>query len=413
VKRTILTVSVCLGLVPGGAFATDWALNSTLSETVEANSNPFLATIPAGTLSSYSTLNVDAVALTPTSKFTFDGDESYRKYWGPGINGVQSESLSGDVRAHYETFGKDPSDRNYIDGSLSSQSSEFALLGQLGVLTNTRGYLDTSHIGGGIDRSITALDFVSLQGATTYTSYDPGTGGTPFTDSTVTASWRHRWDAVLTLTASSNAETLDFANAQQSTATIFRENAGFEANFSPLLSFRGTAGFAYVQTVNGSAATSLGGTSASSSGTATAPLFDLLLTYKMFPDTTWTLAGVQAISPSLVGSLFESTTASVGLNRIVNSRESLSFAASASSVTSAGVETDFATASATLSYTLTREWSTQLSYRYLHRFASTGSAGVTIDPVTGTPILSGSGPADSNSIVLVVSRNFSLLPNGY
>ena len=117
-KRTILTVSVCLGFAPSGAFATDWALNSTLSETVEANTNPFLATIPAGTLSSYSTLNVNAVALTPTSKFTFDGDESYRKYWGPGADGVPSESIAGDVKVHYETFGKDPTDRNYIDGQL-------------------------------------------------------------------------------------------------------------------------------------------------------------------------------------------------------------------------------------------------------------------------------------------------------
>jgi hypothetical protein len=418
VKRTILTVSVCLALVPHVANATDWALNSTLSNTVELNSNPFLATIPAGTFSSFSTINVNAVALTPTSKFTFDGDESYRKYWGPGIDGAPSESISSDVKAHYETFGKDPTDRNYVNGSLTSQSTAFALLGQLGLLTNARGYLETSHVDGGIDRSITKLDFVSLQGGTTYTAYDPGNGGTPFTDSTVTASWRHRWDSVLTLTASSNVETLDFANALQSKATIFRENAGFEATLSPVLSFRGTAGVAYIQTVNGSAAISLGSSASSpggssASGSATAPIYDLLLTYKMFPDTTWTLAGVQAIAPSLVGSLIESTTASVGLTHIVNSRETLSFAASASSVTSAGTESDILSGSATLSYALTREWNAQLSYRYLHRLASPGTASATFDPLTGLPILTGLGPATSNSITLVVSRSFTLLPNGY
>lgn len=419
-KRTILTVSVCLGLVPGGASATDWALNSTLSETVNLSNNPFLATIPAGTLDSYSTLNVNAVALTPTSRFTFDGDENYRKYWGPGINGAPSESLGGDVKAHYETFGKDPTDRNYIDGSLSSQSSAFALLGQLGVLTNTRGYLDLSHISGGIDRSITNLDFVSLQAGTTYTSYDPGAGGTPFTDSTITASWRHRWDAILTFTASSNAETLDFANLQQSTATIYRENAGFEVTLSPVLSFKGTAGFAYVQTTNGSLATSLGtpstslgGSSTSSSGSSIAPLYDLLLTYKMFADTTWTLAATQSVSPTLVGSLIEQTTVQTGVSRIVNSHETISFAASLSESISAGTDVDYASASATYGYALTREWNAQFSYRYLHRFASAGTAGTTIDPVTGIPIISGQGAADSHTVTLVVSRSFSLLPNGY
>ena len=413
-KRTILTVLVCLAFVPHEANATDWALNSTLSNTVELNSNPFLATIPAGTLSSYSTVNANAVALTPTSKFTFDGDESYRKYWGPGVDGFPSESLSADVKAHYETFGKDSTDRNYINGSLTSQSTAFALLGQLGILTSAQGYLETSHIDGGIDRSITALDFVSLQGGTTYTSYDPGSGGTPFTDSTATASWRHRWDSVLTLTASSNVEALGFANPQQSKTTIYRENAGFEATLSPVLSFRGTAGVAYVQTVNGTATTSLSlGSSSSASGSATAPIYDLLLTYKIYPDTTWTLAGIQSIGPSLVGSLIESTTVSSGLSYIVNSRETLSFAASASSLTTAGVETDLLSASATLSYLLTREWSAQLSYRFLHRLASSGPASATFDPLTGVPILSGLGPASSNSIMLVASRSFSLVPNGY
>ena len=286
----------------------------------------------------------------------------------------------------------------------------------MGLITNARGYLETSHLGGGIDRSITAVDFISLQGGTTYTAYDPGAGGTPFTDSSVTASWRHRWDAILTLTASSNVEALDFANAQQSKATIYRENAGLEATLSPLLSFRGSAGVAYVQTVNGSATTSLGsstGTNISTaSGTATAPLYDLLLTYKMFPDTTWTLAAIQSVSPSLVGSLVESTIVNAGVSYVVNPRETLSFAGSVSDVTSAGVETKVLSASATYGYLLTREWSAQLTYRYLHRFSEPGTASATIDPVTGVAILTGLGAADSHSIVLVVTRNFSLLPNG-
>ena len=132
----------------------------------------------------------------------------------------------------------------------------------------------------------------------------------------------------------------------------------------------------------------------------------MLMTYKMFPDTTLTLAGSQSISPTLVGSLLEASTVRAGLTRNVNSLTTLSFAADATRQITGGAETDFTTFSAVYSYLLTREWTAQLSYRYLHRFASSGTAATTFDPVTGIPILTGLGPADSHSVTLVVSRSF-------
>jgi hypothetical protein len=68
------------------------------------------------------------------------------------------------------------------------------------------------------------------------------------------------------------------------------------------------------------------------------------------------------------------------------------------------------------SYLLTREWTAQVSYRYLHELGTSGSAspGLIFDPVTGIPlpIASGSGPASSNSIMVVVSHSISVLPGG-
>jgi hypothetical protein len=72
--------------------------------------------------------------------------------------------------------------------------------------------------------------------------------------------------------------------------------------------------------------------------------------------------------------------------------------------------TDYASASATYSYNFTREWAAQFTYRYQHRFASTGTT--IIDPITGTPTVSGTGAADSHSVMVVVSRNFTVLPSG-
>jgi hypothetical protein len=74
---------------------------------------------------------------------------------------------------------------------------------------------------------------------------------------------------------------------------------------------------------------------------------------------------------------------------------------------------DFYSGSVTYSYQLAREWNSQLSYRHLHRTASTGSTtGAIFDPITGIPIVSSLGPASSDSIMLVVNRNFTVLPRG-
>ena len=415
-KRFLPAVAVCLGVSP--ALATDWALNSTLSESVELNSNPFLQALAAGTLSSYSTVVANAVAKTPTSLFTFDGYFNYQKYWGPGVEGFPSENLGGGANLHYETFGKNSSDRQYLDASWHRSSAAFALLGQLAIVTNTRGWIDTTTAGGGIDRSISALDTVSLSAHSTYTSYDPGTGGTPFIDTSANGTWRHRVNSNLSLSVLSDAEFLHFDNAFNTNLMILRERAGIDATLSPLLSFRGTAGVAYVQVEGGNPAFSAPSSSnASSSGSAAGFIGDFWLTYKMFPDTTLTLNASQSISPSAVGTLIEARSIGAGLTRLVNSRETLSFSASFTDQTSAGTPSDLFSGSVAYSYLLTREWTAQFSYRYLHRFATTGAAstGFIFVPMTDLlpiPINSGTGPATSNSVMVVVSRSISVLPGG-
>jgi uncharacterized protein (PEP-CTERM system associated) len=137
---------------------------------------------------------------------------------------------------------------------------------------------------------------------------------------------------------------------------------------------------------------------------------DAALTYRMLKDTTFTLVANQSIGPSVVGSLFKSDIIVANLNHSINARSSLSFSASASRTT-ATTTSDFVSASATYSYNFTRELSAQLTYRYQHRFASSG--GTTIfDPITGFPTVSGTGPADSNSIMLAVSHSYTVLPPG-
>jgi hypothetical protein len=420
VKRSTIAVSLCLSVISSGAQALDWSLSSTLTETVEANDNPFLRAVAGGTLSSYSTIIANAVARMPAAKFAFDGSVSYQKYWGPGVEGLPSENLSGSAHLLYQVDGKANGDRAYVETGWRRSNTAFALLGQLGVVTNTRGFIDTSTVGGGIDRSLTALDTVSVSAHSSYTSYDPGTAGIPFVDTSANATWRHRVNPIATLIASTDAEVEHFDNRLNTDILILRENAGVDATLSPRLSFRGTAGVAYVQTKNGSPAFSivpLSSANASSSGSVADFITDMVLTYKMFPDTTLTLNAYQTVAPSTVGTLIKSTSVGAGLAYQVNSRETLSLAAYASQTISSGVTSDYLSGSIVYSYLLTKEWTAQLSYRHLHRFATSGSAsaGFVIDPVTGIPIplTSGTGPADSNSIMVVVSRSVNILPDGY
>jgi hypothetical protein len=413
VKRAIVAVSLCLSISSTRALAYDWSVNSSLSETVELNSNQFLRSMLAGgTLGSYSTITANAQARTPTSKFIFDGDITYQKYWGPGTEGIpQTEFRQDGVKARYEMTGKDPTDLTY--GEVAFRESSTALA-NLGIATAAQGFIDTSTIRGGVERNLTPLDFATLSAHSTYTSYDPPAGGTPFTDSSVVGTWRHRLSSNFALTGLSEFEWLNFNNLSQTTIMILRDTVGVDATLSPVLSFRGSAGVAYVKANQDTTAIpSLQlGTGSPSSGAVADFITDMVLTYHMLKNTTVTLFGNQSIAPSVIGSLTKTTSVGASLSQTINSRSGLSFAASASRQTSTN-SSDFYSASVTYSYQLAREWNSQISYRHLHRTGVTGTTSSAVfDPITGIPIVSSGGAADSDSLMFVLTRNFTVLPPG-
>lgn len=407
-KRTAIAVSMCLGMAPSAAFAVDWSIKSSLSESTELNDNQFLRTSPSGSLGSYSTISANAEARTPTSKLDLDSDARYSKYWGPGTDGLPlTEFLNYGFKGRYEAIEKNSFDKEFVEASRRQQSTSLALLNELGVSAPVTGAIDTLAVSGGIDRSLSALDTLNLSARTTQTSYEPSSSGLPFTDTSANGTWRHRLNPIASLTASSEVELLDYSNSFNTKLTILRNQIGVDATLSPLLSFRGQAGPIYIQTERGVVTT--GGRTLPNSRAATGWIGDATLTYKMLKNTTLTLTASQSTGPSIVGSLFTNDAIMLGLIHTINTRSTLSFSASFTRQTST-TSTDLVSTSATYSYNFTREWTAQLSYRYLHRFASAGS--VIVDPLTGTPTVSGVGPASSNSILAVISRNFTVLPSG-
>ena len=284
-RTTAAAVLMFLCLTPPAAWAVDWSIHSTASETVELNNNLFLSPSPLSGMASYSTISANAEARTPTSKFDFDSYVNYNKYWGPAASTLpETEHLAYGFQGHYETYGKNSSDRNYLDAGFTSSNAAFALLSQLGVITNVAGSINTLNFAGGLDRSLSALDTVSLSARSTQTSYDPPSAGTAFTDTSANGSWSHRLSSLTTITASSSAEWLAYNNAFGSTTLILRNQAGFSTSLSPLLSFRGNWGAAYVQVEN----TGVAAISASATGL----IYDMLLTYNALKSTTFTLSRI-------------------------------------------------------------------------------------------------------------------------
>jgi hypothetical protein len=404
----------------------DWSVNASINETAELNNNQFLRSVLAApTLGSYTTITANAVARTPTSRFNLDTDFTYNKYWGPGadpiINPIINPTTSNNVSAHYETFGKDPANREYIDATWRRANTQLAVLANLGVQTTAVGDLDTAALKGGIERNLSALDFVALSVRSALTYYDPSSGGTQFLDTDLLATWNHRVTGLATLSLSSEAEWLSYDNATQANLIILRNQAGIDITLSPLLSFRGKAGAAYLQAsqqsplgVPGAVVLpgSTGGIlSNSTSASAVGFIGDMSIIYRMLKSTTLTFTAGQGIAPSVVGSLVESTSIGAGLSYSINQSSALSLAASATRQTTTGGANDFLSGSVTYSRVLVREWNSSITYRYLHRTATTGTA-IAFDPITGIPLATGIAPASSNSLMLSISRNFTVLPSG-
>jgi hypothetical protein len=401
----------------------DWSVNASINETTELNNNQFLRSVLAApTLGSYTTITANAVARTPTSRLNLDTDFTYTKYWGPGVDGIINPTTSNNVSAHYETFGKDLANREYIDASWRRANTQLAVLANLGVQTTAVGDIDTAVLKGGIERNLSALDFVALSVRSALTYYDPSSGGTQFLDTDLLATWNHRVTGLATLSLSSEAEWLSYNNATQANLIILRNQAGIDITLSPLLSFQGKAGAAYLQAsqqqgplgVPGAVILpgSTGGIlSNSTSASAVGFIGDMSINYRILKSTTLTFTAFQTISPSIIGSLIENTGVTAGLSHSINQSSALSLAASATRQTTTAGTNDFLSGSVTYSRTLAREWNSYITYRYLHRSSPSGAV-IAFDPITGIPLGTGSAPASSNGIMLGISRNFAVLPPG-
>ena len=410
-RKAAIAVSICVSAAPLSAYALDWSILTSQSETVELNDNQFLRTPAAPTIGSYSTLTANAEARTPTAKFDLDTSGNYKKYWGPGIDGLSSEFLSYNVHAKYEQDEKVRDDREYVETTWNQTSTALAILNDLGVVVPANGFLDRLSATTGIDRSLTARDFASLSATSTRTSYDPSGAGVPFTDSLIRGLWRHSYSSIVSSNVSSEAEFLRFENATDTRIQIYRNQLGFDATLSPTLSVRGNIGAAYLANQSSLNTSALGGSAVLATTSSDLDwIGDAVLTYRVLKNTTFSLIANQSIGPSVVGSIFKRDSITASVDHTINSVSTLSFSISGNRQIST-TTTDFASAAVTYGYHFLKDWNAQFTYRFQHRFASNG--GSIIDSITGLPTVSGTGPASSNSLMVSITHSYTIVPEGH
>jgi hypothetical protein len=416
VARRIATIAVCIGL-SSPALAVEWSMDTSLRETVEVSDNPFVANTPVGGVGSHSTWNGHVTGQTKTSRFDFDADFSYNKYWGPAAKGAGSlaETTDNGVKLHYETFGKVPGDRAYIDGIWRRQDASGAIFNDFGVPTGVKGDIHTTTVVGGIDRSLTATDRWTLTTRATSTDYDPRPIGTQYYDFAATSNFRHQSNRTSAVTGLTEFEWLKYDNSTETNVAVIRYMAGVDLKPFKNVSFVATAGAATVITEQGSLVPVVNPlVPLPSSGVASSFIGDATLTYDFSPTAQLILNAGQSIGPTVIGVLALRQYANAGIRYTINSLETLGARVDVTRQIISTSQTDFFSASATYSRTLARDLNLDLTYRYSHRHATVGgSSNVTVDPITGLPILlngTDTSSGSSNTIVMTLSKRFVLLP---
>ena len=305
-----------IAMLPTDGRATDWSVKGALSETVEFNDNQFLkAMLAAGSFGAYTGIDTSLEGKSPTSVFDFDSAASYKKYWGPGIEDLQSEYISYGFKARYQHFEKSKDDREYLEASYGQQSAAFALFSTLGLPSNASGYLNQTKLLGGIDRALTLDDSVSFWARSIYTNYDPSASGIAFTDTLAAGSWKHSLNSVATFTDGTEVEYVNYDNLLNTNVVILRHLVGAELKLSPLLSVQGAIGPSYVEFDHGFGVSEIPPKFKSQS--VADFVANLHVSYVLSKTATFNFEAFRTVGPDIVGTIITQSLGQAGVELAV------------------------------------------------------------------------------------------------
>jgi hypothetical protein len=390
VARALLLVALGLVLLTSSARAADWSIKSSLSETVEASDNANLDTNPKGpSYNSFSTLFVDALALTPTSQFEAQGNLKYRAYGGPG-EANQVNGLDKYVTASYRKTQKRTTYN--VFGSYSETQTSAIQLVETGFSTLPGSTINET-VGGGLRHDFSALDSLGLNTTFNSVSFTGQSSTTPFTSWLSTADWTHRVSSLTELKPSVQFQQLQYNDAEQTNILFTVAQLGLTTSLSPLLSFNAAAGGAWADASNNGLSLGPSNPSGLSSGSSVSWLANATLTYRWTKSLTANLSAARTVGPTTLGQFQASESIAGGLQYTINSYSGISFGQSFSHTLSSGGTTggsDFLATTIAYSRQLAREWSATISYQYVQRYSDTAP--------------------HSNTVLFTINKNFTVLP---
>jgi hypothetical protein len=408
-----LGVTSPLGIGPSA-----FTLTSQLIQTADFNSNYLLRNNPPGELTAaVSTLRLDGIARTPTTRLQTTADLSYRSYFGPGTEAftvIDSLDKIGRIRL-------DQTEKltTYNVGASWSQIQAAPLqVLQTGVATIS-GFVNTTVVQGGLRHELTPSDTLNWQNSWTSVDFTSSGGSIPFTDLSTTGDWTHRLTPTTAVIPSVQFEDLNYQGPAKSEIMLWRLMIGIRSEPSVRLSFNAAVG-ALLATAqaNASAVSSgttflpsvfqpagttilptgalqpvsiLSGSGQSSSASASDWLANVRVTYNFDPTTALTVVAAQIVAPDSFGNIFKTDSVGFFLQRQVNYSTSLSLFGDANQLTGVGTQRKFYDLGATYGYRLTREWDTALTYTFRQRYDQTGSA-------------------NSHSIFVLARREVTIIP---
>jgi hypothetical protein len=397
--RSVFRVLIGVELLQAApALAVDLTVKSSLSESLDVNTNYFLVPQPKGTTyTPTSSINFDVAARTPTSRYMFNGDFSYSSYLGPGAEDAPLRRvMQNGFTAGVEYAGKVTGDKLALSGWWRRQDVASAQLSDIGTAT-AGGEVSSYGIGGNVNRQLTSTDSLALSATGTSSSFTSSSASSFFNLATG-ATWSHRIDPTKELIASADLNWTIRDDQAQSDTKFWKAVTGVHMRPTPRLSLSGSVGVGLVHSQGAPAVAAPLDPFATfdSAGMAVARLWDVQAAYKLWSLTELSVSASQSITPGVLGDLSQRMTFGIGLTHSINSISSVLFNGqvtqfNAGSGQSGSNASDFWTASASYTRRLTREWRTQLTYSYRRRDSDANSV-------------------TSNSFVMVLARDMTLLP---
>lgn len=353
----------CLCFATQTAISADVTVRTSLTESLTADSNYQMSSAwPGMTYISATTLWLNTVVRTPTSRFEGTAEATYRTYFGDGsdnlIPGIDRNFL-GRYTKTFETATVS------LEGARQYRQASFVQLAETGQNT-VGGDVITSWVGSTVTHRFGPLDDLTLNSRATRTDFSGPTTGTPFSDITSTAAWRHRLTPLTELTPTAQFEAIDYDNATDTKVRITRAFLGGESRLTKRLKVRGSYGYAFVSLDQDSVAQGLF-ILPGASGTAVGWIGDMLLSYDLTARNEFDLSAARSVAPDTLGNIRKVDIVGATLTHKLDSAAALTFSAQYSHQVGVSAKTELYSAGVSYTLDLMRDWHLSLSYRYRYR----------------------------------------------